>query len=140
MNMASSPGSFSEGLQSRRCCLHDVSGYETDALYLLSSHSPDRRLSICFSRGVSSPHGDAFHGGNASPRVSAPRVGLFSSFSWSMLQVTPAISSFVRYLRGFRGLSWTREIFLLAPVTCNVLDAARYNIKMTRLVRIISTA
>jgi hypothetical protein len=138
MNMASSPGSFSEGLQSRRCCLHDVSGYETDALCLLRSHSHDRRLSICFSRGV------AFHGGSASPSVSAPRVGLFSSFSWSMLQVsngpTPAISSFVRCLRGFRGLSWTREIFLLAPVTCNVLDAARYNIKMTRFVRIISTA
>jgi hypothetical protein len=135
--MASSPGSFSEGWQSRRCCLHDVSGYETDALCLLSSHNPDRRLSICFSRGVSLPHGGAFHGGSISPSVSTPRVGLFSSFSWSMLQAsnghTPAISSFVRCLRGFRGLSWTREMFLLAPVTCNVLDAARYNIKMTRV-------
>jgi hypothetical protein len=130
MNMASSPGSFStEGLQSRGCCLHDVCGFETDALSLLSSHNHDGRLSIWVSRGVSLPHGDAFHGGSASPSIPAPRVGLFRSSSYGMRQVssghTPVISSFVRCLHGFWGLSWTREIFVLAPVTRNVLDAGR---------------
>jgi hypothetical protein len=69
------------------------------------------------SRGLSLPRGD---GGSASesPGVPAPRVRLFRSFSCSMRQVssghTPVITSFLRSFRGFRWLSWSREIFVLA--------------------------
>jgi hypothetical protein len=71
------------------------------------------------SRGLSLPRSDAFYGGSASesPGVPAPHVGLFRSFSYSMLQVssghTPVISSFVRPFRGFRRLLWSREFFWL---------------------------
>jgi hypothetical protein len=57
---------------------------------------------------------------------------LYRPFSWSMRQVsrghTPVIGGFVRCLRGFRRLLWSREIFVLAPVTRQVLDVAHYRV------------
>jgi hypothetical protein len=38
------------------------------------------------------------------------------------------IRSFLQCLGGFRGSRWSREFFVLASVTRNVLDAARYTI------------
>jgi hypothetical protein len=55
---------------------------------------------------------------------------LYRPFSWSMRQLsrghTPVIGGFVRCLRGFRRLLWSREFFGLAPATRQVLDVARH--------------
>jgi hypothetical protein len=55
---------------------------------------------------------------------------LFLSFPCSMRQVsrrhTEVLRSFLQCLGGFRGSRWSREFFVLASVTRNVLDAARH--------------
>jgi hypothetical protein len=83
LNMASSPGSFSEGSQSCGCRLHDISEFETDASSLLNSHNHEDNYPFGLeSRGLSLPRGDAFYGGSASKSPGAPasHVGLQISF------------------------------------------------------------